>query len=319
MESKRFPLHLLLGTAAALLIFVTSLQVPLLGVVMSILTPLPIMLLSHLWGLRGGGLAVLIGTLVISIVLTPLIGVIFFIEFGLLGILLHHYVARKRLPWDHGILLSSLIVLGMLTLLVVVYQIAISFDAVDWMRGEIHQTGRTLLQLDSVENAADPPSWIGSEKLTEFILRIFPALIILTIWLEGIVNVSLFTRITSRGAFGARQITLRPEFSSWICPDKLVWGGILGGFLIITRISLLVTIGINTVILLAAIYFLQGIAIVSFLFKKKKVPLGFRVMGYTLIAVIQVLPILIAAMGLFDIWMDFRKLRPRAPAYKSSH
>jgi hypothetical protein len=170
-----------------------------------------------------------------------------------------------------------------------------------------------------VENAADQPSWIGSEKLTEFILRIFPALIILTIWLEGIVNVSLFTRITSRGAFGARQITLRPEFSSWICPDKLVWGGILGGFLIITRISLLVTIGINTVILLAAIYFLQGIAIVSFLFKKKKVPLGFRVMGYTLIAVIQVLPILIAAMGLFDIWMDFRKLRPRAPAYKSSH
>lgn len=318
MNNKRFLLHLLLGTAAALLIFLTSLQVPLLGMAMSILTPLPVMILSHLWGLRGGGLAVLIGTLVISTLLTPLLGVIFFTEFGLLGILLYHYLVRKGLPWDHGILYSSLIVLGMMTLLVIVYRMGTALDVVDWMKGEISETGRALRQLYPVEKTTDQPPWIGSEGFTALVLRIFPALIILTIWLEGIVNVSLFTRITGRVASGNRRITMRPEFSIWICPDRFIWGGILAGFLIMTRISPLVTIGINTVILLVAVYFLQGLAIVSFFFKKKKAPLGFRVMGYALIGIIQFLPLLVAAMGLFDIWIDFRKLRTRATAYKKT-
>lgn len=318
MDNKRFLLHLLLGTAAALLIFLTSLQLPLLGMAMGILTPLPIMVLCHLWGLRGGGLALVIGTLVISTLLTPLLGVIFFTEFGLLGILLYHYLVRRGLSWDHGILSASLIVLGIMTLLVILYGMATSFDVVDWMRGEIRETGRALLQLYSVESGTDQPPWIPSEKFTELVLRIFPALVILTIWLEGIINVSLFTRITGRAASGNRRIIMRPVFSTWVCPDRFIWGGILGGFLIMTKIPLCVTIGINTVILLVAIYFLQGIAIVSFFFKKKKVPLGFRVMGYTLIGIIQFLAFLVAGLGLFDIWIDFRKLRPRVRAYKKN-
>lgn len=314
MDTKRFLLHLLLGTAATLIIFLASLQVPLVGVVTSILTPLPVMVLCHLWGLRGGILVVLIGTLVILMVLNPLLGVIFFTEFGLLGILLYHYLVKKGLPWDQGIVFSSLIVLGMLALLVIVYRMATSLNVVEWVRGEIHETGRGVLHLYPLENTKDQPLWVASEKFAEFVLRIFPSLIILTIWLEGIINVSLFTRITSRAASGNGRIIMKPEFSTWICPDRFVWGGILGGFLIATKISLFVTIGLNTVILLLAIYFLQGISIVSFFFKKKNVPFGFRVTGYILIGIIQVLPFLITALGLFDIWIDFRKLRPRVAA-----
>ena len=316
METKRFLLHLLLGTAAIILIFLTSVQVPLLGVVLSIFMPLPIMLLSHFWGLVGGGLAVLIGTVVISTVLTPLLGLIFLVEFGVLGILLYHYVVRRGFAWDHGILFSSLIVLGMLTLLVLTARMATSFDIVNWIRQEIHETSQVLLQPYGGKDSSVEAFRLASEKLTGFVLRIFPALILLTIWFEGIVNVTLFTRITSRSVPASRQIVMRPEFSIWICPDRLVWGGIIGGFLIITRITPLVTIGINIVIVLAAVYFLQGIAIVSFLFKKKNVPFGLRVMGYALIGIIQILPILVAALGLFDIWIDFRKLRPRVTAHK---
>lgn len=317
METKRFLRHLLVGTGGLLLLFLIPVHVPLLGV-MLIITPLPVMLLYHLWGLRGGGLAVLIGTLVISTVLTPFFGVIFLIEFGLLGIFLYHYVVRRELPWDHGILFSSLIVLGMLTLLVLIHRMATPFNVVDWMRGEIHETGRALLQPQALEAAADQPSGIALEKLTRFVLRIFPALIILSIWLEGIVNVSLFTRITNRPTFSDRRVTMRPEFSTWICPDRFVWGGIVGGFLMVTRVPPLVTIGINAVILMGALYFFQGVAIVSFLFKKKKVPLGFRVMGYILIGLSQFLPIVVAALGLFDIWIDFRKVRPGVVAFRKS-
>lgn len=316
MDTKRFLLHLLLGTAAALTIFLTSLRLPLVGVVTSILTPLPIMVLCRLWGLQGGILAVLIGTAVISTWLSPLLGIIFFAEFGLLGILLYHYLVRKGLPWDRGIAFSSLIVLAIIALLAIVSGIATSSNLIDWLEGEIQETSKSMLQLYSMENANDEPLSVFSEKFAEFVLRILPALLILTIWLEGIVNVSLFRRIMSRKASGSGQIIMRPEFSNWTCPDRFVWGGILGGFLIMTKVSTLVTIGINAVILLVAIYFLQGLAVVSFLFKKNNVPLGFRVIGYTMIGIIQFLFFLVAALGLFDIWVDFRKLRPRVAAYK---
>jgi len=318
MDTRRFLLHILLGTAATLVIFLTSLQMPFVGVVTIILTPLPVMVLCHLWGLRGGVLVVLIGSLVISTVSNPLLGMIFFTEFGLLGILLYHYVARKGLPWDHGIFFSSLVVLSVVALLVVVLSTAASLAVVDWMKGEIHETGTSVLRLYSAENTKDQPLWIDPEKLTAFVLRISPALMILTIWLEGIINVSLLTRITSRFSSGNGQVIMKPEFSSWICPDRLVWVGILGGFLIVTRVSLLVTIGLNTVILLLAVYFVQGIAIISFFFKKKNIPLGFRIIAYALIGIIQLFLFLVAALGLFDIWIDFRKLRSRVAASKKS-
>jgi uncharacterized protein YybS (DUF2232 family) len=317
MENRRFLLHLLVGTAAAVLIFLTSFQVPILGIAMSLLKPLPLMILSYRWGLRAGGLAALMGSLVISLMVAPLLGIIFFAEFGLLGLVLYHYVVRRGLSWDRGILFSSIAVLGVLILLVFVYGMAASLDIVDWMRGEILETTQALLPPHPAKSTTGQNPWVTPEKLTEFILRVLPALMILTVWLEGIVNVALLKRITNHAAFDSHRFTLQPEFSAWLCPDRLVWAGILGGFLILTKNSVLVIIGINMVILLAAIYFLQGIAIISFFFKKRSVPLGLRVMGYTLIGIIQVLPILVAALGLFDIWIDFRKLRPRVAALRN--
>ncbi|MBW2057317.1 MAG: DUF2232 domain-containing protein [Deltaproteobacteria bacterium] len=318
MENRRFLLHLLLGTAASVLIFLISLRVPLLGMGVSILTPLPVMVLCHLWGLKGGGLAVLIGSLALSGLLTPLVGVIFFTEFGLLGILLHYFLVKRGLTWDRGILYTSLAVVGGMALLLVLFRLTTSLDTMDWIRGEIRETGETLRQLYPVEETGGQPTWEGSERFVALVLRVFPALIILTIWLEGIVNVSLFTRLTARIDSGQGRVKMRPEFSSWVCPDRFIWGGILGGFLIMTKVSLLVTVGINAVILLVAIYLLQGLAIVSFFFKKRNVPVGLRVLGYALIGIIQFLPVVVAGLGLFDIWIDFRKVRPRLTPYKKT-
>jgi uncharacterized protein YybS (DUF2232 family) len=97
----------------------------------------------------------------------------------------------------------------------------------------------------------------------------------------------------------------------WACPDRLVWGLIAAGFLLLTRVPPLVTISLNLLIILLTIYFLQGVAIISFWFKKKNLPMGLRVLGYIMIGLVQFLPFVVAAVGLFDIWGDFRKMRPK--------
>jgi hypothetical protein len=311
MDIRRYFYHISLATGATLGIFIASLQLSWLGWATITVTPFPVMVVCYLWDLRAGILAILLGSIVLSIAFSSLVGAIFLVEFGLLGILLYYWVAMRRLPWDHGIVLSSLIILVALALLMVVHSRVTSSSLTDWMTGEIHQAGRTMFQLHTTEHTGNLPAGIDLGKLTEFVLRIFPALIILTIWGEGILNVSLFSWITGRIAPHKDPIRMKPEFSTWVCPDRLVWAGIVGGFLIVTKTPFLVTIGINAVIVLLAIYLLQGVAIVSFFFKKRNIPVGFQVIGYLLLVVFQFLLVLVAVLGLFDIWMDFRKLRTR--------
>ncbi|MBW2176623.1 MAG: DUF2232 domain-containing protein, partial [Deltaproteobacteria bacterium] len=55
-------------------------------------------------------------------------------------------------------------------------------------------------------------------------------------------------------------------------------------------------------------YFLQGIAVVSYYFEKKRFPRALRLFLYSLIALQQILLLLIIGLGLFDMWLNFRKL-----------
>jgi uncharacterized protein YybS (DUF2232 family) len=68
-------------------------------------------------------------------------------------------------------------------------------------------------------------------------------------------------------------------------------------------------IGINGLLVACVIYFFQGIAIVSFFFEAKRFPRLLRVMIYSLIAVQQILALIVIGIGLFDLWLDLRKLK----------
>ena len=67
-------------------------------------------------------------------------------------------------------------------------------------------------------------------------------------------------------------------------------------------------IGLNTLIVLLFLYLLQGLSIVQFFFRKKNIPRYLRALFYALIVLYQYLLVFISAIGLFDIWVDFRKM-----------
>jgi uncharacterized protein YybS (DUF2232 family) len=67
-------------------------------------------------------------------------------------------------------------------------------------------------------------------------------------------------------------------------------------------------LGLNGFIILMTIYFFQGIAIVSFFFEKKDIPMLLRVILYSFIGMQFFLILLVIATGFFDMWLDFRKL-----------
>jgi hypothetical protein len=76
-------------------------------------------------------------------------------------------------------------------------------------------------------------------------------------------------------------------------------------------VAVLSTIGLNVFLVTLAIYLLQGVAIAVFWGQRLPMPLGIRCF---LIFIVLVLAgplciVLCMMAGLFDLWVDFRRLR----------
>jgi uncharacterized protein YybS (DUF2232 family) len=133
---------------------------------------------------------------------------------------------------------------------------------------------------------------------------IFPALAIILSTLIVWINVLLGKDILRKAKIVLPQLE---GLSLWRAPEFIIWIFLTaGGLLLIPHEQIRFFSG-NLLILTCFIYLLQGLSIISFLFQSKKVPAFFRYLFYFFIAVQQFLMIPIIAVGLFDIWIDFRK------------
>ncbi|MCK4534654.1 MAG: DUF2232 domain-containing protein, partial [Syntrophobacterales bacterium] len=145
----------------------------------------------------------------------------------------------------------------------------------------------------------------NSDRIARVLAGLLPSLILVGaaffIWLNILGGKWLFRK---RGMW-------YPDFgdlSLWKTLDKTVWLVVIAGVFILIPSEMLRILGLNIMIILLFIYMLQGLAIISFFFKRKNVPVIFRAFGYFLIFAQQFLIFIVAGVGLIDTWTDFRKL-----------
>jgi uncharacterized protein YybS (DUF2232 family) len=93
----------------------------------------------------------------------------------------------------------------------------------------------------------------------------------------------------------------------WGMPYPWVWITIMGGIMALLPGELLPTVGVNLLMAMGSLHFLQGIGVVASFFQKRSVPAFLRGIFYGLIFLQQAVVLGVAAMGLFDIWFDFRR------------
>lgn len=143
------------------------------------------------------------------------------------------------------------------------------------------------------------------DRVHYVVMRLMPALAVAGLVFSAWANL-LLARLALR-AGGLRQ----PDFghlNRWQAPDMLVWAVIACGLLVLIAGEPLSFFGINGVILLMLIYLFQGVAVVSFYFEHKQVPLFLRILVYAFIAVQQIFALVIIGLGFFDTWANFRRL-----------
>lgn len=96
------------------------------------------------------------------------------------------------------------------------------------------------------------------------------------------------------------------QLRTWKSPDWMVGFFILAGVLILIQYDLANTIGLNLLIVLAQIYFFQGLAIFAFAMLEHNWSKFIRWVIYILILTQIYIMIGVAALGLFDTWFNFR-------------
>lgn len=144
----------------------------------------------------------------------------------------------------------------------------------------------------------------NKQPLINFFVAIFPALVVtgsaVIIW----INILIGRNILRKAGINLSQLE---NLAHWSAPDFIIWIFLAAGGLLLIPHEQIRFFGLNLLIVICFIYLLQGLAIISFIFQNKNVPLFFRFLLYFLIAVQQFLMIPIVALGLFDIWVDFRR------------
>jgi uncharacterized protein YybS (DUF2232 family) len=146
-------------------------------------------------------------------------------------------------------------------------------------------------------------------EIVEQMLQLLPGLLFVCLSLVVLLNVIvLWRRFPDRRTQWLSVATFR----EWKCPEQLVWALIGCGFVFFVPANEAVTtVAVNVLLVTGVCYFIQGLAIVAFFFHKSNVPRFLRSATYILIVFQQIFTLLVAALGLFDLWGDFRRLKKK--------
>jgi uncharacterized protein YybS (DUF2232 family) len=297
------------GTAVLFSLFVLALLIPIFGTVSLIFTPLPIVYFSMKIGrARGMAITVVALSLVSAVALIGGVNINLLVLylFGILGIVLSEtthrgYAIEKKILYPTGCLF-------LITLALLLYQSLQSgkqiFDVIEqYIAGNIQESIKIYAKFDLPPEQADILKE-NARGITHFLAMIYPALVLaafsFTVWVNVLSARYFFDRNgVSYPSFG--------DLTCWKAPDKTVWFFIAGGLIALLSAGDLIYIGLNLLVICTFVYLMQGLSIIGFLFKQKKVPPFAAFIFYFLIFIQQYILLLVVAVGLFDLWVDFRK------------
>lgn len=137
---------------------------------------------------------------------------------------------------------------------------------------------------------------------SDLLKRLYPALITIMLIVIAGCNLLLLKKTTAN-----TSVTLQiGDFATFRNPDLLVWLLIACGFTLLLPLSLMTTPALNILLIVTMLYFFQGMAVVSAMIKKYSVPALLRIFLYTMLIIQPYLLALVAGIGIFDLWVDFR-------------
>lgn len=297
-----------IGIGITTLLFVVTLQSPILGFFCTVGIPLPTIYYRAKLGRKVG----LLVPAVALLTLIPIFGdisidLLYFFELVLIGYVLcemfgQNLAIEKTVVFTCAVALSA----GLVVLFLHSVSTSTGIDTLVsvYVRKNLEATIALYegmgVPTDTIQLIRD-----SLDGIQYVLVRIVPALAVASVLFLTWTSLLLARPLLKRGNL------FYPEFGRlnlWKSPEPLVWGAIGCGLMLVIPERSIKLLGINGLLILMTVYFFQGIAIISYYFEKKRFPRVLRLFLYSLIALQQIVLLIVVALGFFDMWLNFRKL-----------
>ncbi len=300
--------HILTGILLCILIIAVIYIMPLVGVFAWMLLPLPVLFYRLKTGRNSSGI-IIVASLAILVVFTQsfAFNTLYFGSLLITGFFLGEFI-EKHLSIEKIMLFTCLAVFTTCLAVLLIYSLKYDQGIRHLASNYISRYHAMSSQLFSESAQLYPEMKVDRqmlEKASSLFVLIFPGIFINSYLTMVWLNIILIKKVLIKKGIIVKSIE---NLNQWKAPDYLVFGVIALSVLIFLPIYTLKIIAVNCLIILMFVYFFQGIAVVSFFFQKKRWPFALRFFFYTLIAVQPLFMFLVIGFGLFDTWINFRKL-----------
>ena len=299
---------ILIAVLQTLGLFVAGFVIPLLGQVLALFTPVPLILVSLRNGKRAGLTTLVASSLIMSVLGGWQAAAILFLSFGLMAVGTSEGMRRNLKP-EQTSLLGGLLPIAVVGAIVVFYLVRVGKNPITevevYLRGIIASSAQTYTTMGLTEMAAMVSSI--PDSFIYYLSRLIPGITIATSVTQAACCFGIARALLVRKP-GPEPLPAQPPLSAWHAPDSWVWGLIAALALIVVPQETARLAGWNIAILFAVLYLAQGSAIVEHYLRKA----GIKAIGRGLLLVlILAMPsiVFVVTLGIVDIWADFRKVR----------
>jgi uncharacterized protein YybS (DUF2232 family) len=297
-----------LATVQTTALFVAGFVIPVLGQLVAVFAPVPLIILALREGRQTALIALLASTVFTGILFGWHAGGIFFFSFGLMATGISEGLRRQWKP-EAAALLGGLLPVFALTVVTAYYFLNLGKNPVTvvetYLKDSMTEAAKLYTQLGLTEMSSAINSL--SDTFVHNLVRLIPGITIATSVFQAACCYGLSRGIVLRRP-GAAPSLNRTTLALWSAPDVWVWGLIVGLALIMVPGETARLTGWNLAIIYTVVYLTQGVAIVDHYLRKGRIQPFMRGMIHTLILALPSI-VFVIALGVVDIWADFRKLR----------
>jgi uncharacterized protein YybS (DUF2232 family) len=302
-----------IATVQTLGLFVAGFVIPLVGQMLALFTPIPLILVSLRYGRQEGLITLFAASLVMAVLGGWQAAVILALSFGLMAIGTSEGM-RMNLRPEQTSLMGGLPPVVVLTAIGVLYLIRTGKNPITgvdvFLRESIALAAKTYTSMGLTEMATVVMS--VPETFVYYLARLLPGIIIATSVMQA-ACCFIIAHAILRKKPGTEPAPEQLSLAQWHAPDSWIWVLIASLAFIVMPQETTRLAGWNVAIIFAVIYLAQGAAIAEHYLRKA----GIKTLGRALIlAIILAMPsfVFVIAIGIVDIWADFRKVRASAKA-----
>lgn len=301
--------------AVAIVMALISMYVPVLGAFVNFLWPLPIVVCGCRHGFKWSVMTLLVATVIIAMVISPINAFFLAAIFGLLGLILGECM-RRHLPPMQMMLYGSVGAVLALIINIVLSFLVLGIDPIEMMFTSFHESLGQLAAYyrehgmgeEEIKKIVD-----GYAEMLRMMRIIMPGAFLLCAPVMAFINYIAAKKILTKLG---ESFTDLPPFIMLQVPGWVLWPyGI--SLLAVTyfyqtdQSSWLYTLSVNVQTVCSFVLVLQGIVLLYWFVETKGKPRWWANLATLLLFAIPLFSQIMVYVGAFDMVFDFRKIRKK--------